>query len=1158
MDFRILGPIEVIADGRPLALGGTKQRALLGMLLLHANEVVSNDRLIEELWPEERRERAVKALQVAVARLRKALEPGRSANSDARSLVTRSPGYELRVDPERLDAKRFEALVAEARRALAAGDAQSARQALDSALSLWRGPPLVDLSYESFAQAEIGRLEELRLGAVEYRAEAHLALGRHDDVIGEMEGLVAQQPLRERPRRLLMLALYRAGRQADALEAYQSARAALVEQLGIEPGRELRELHQAILQQDPGLDLAVAGGPATAPPRTAFVGRDAELAKLVAGLDDAFAGRGRLFLLSGEPGIGKSRLAEELITRTRARGGLVLVGRCWEAGGAPAYWPWVQSLRTYVRETEPERLQAQLGARAADLFQLLPELREVFPDLRDPPPLESEGARFRLFEAATALLQGATQVRPLVLVLDDLHAADEPSLLLLRFVAREIADGRVLVVCAFRDVDPTLRDPLSSALAELVREPQTAQITLAGLSEPDVNQYIELTTGQEPAAQLVRAIHAETEGTPLFVTEVVRLLDAEGRISEPDAHPSIPPGVRPVIGRRVGRLSERCQSLLVAASVMGREFELDALAQLSALGRDELLDVLDEAMAARLLGDVPGSPGRLRFGHALIRDTLYDELTSARRLQLHHDVGQALEAVYAADLEPHLTELAQHFVAAAPAGGADKAVEYARRAGDRAASQLAYEEAVRLYETALALVDEPVPRCELLLALGDAQARAGDTPASKQAFRDAAELAEDRGLAEQLARAALGYGGRMLWDVSRDDDFLPPLLERALAALGDEESTLRVKLLARLAGGPLRDASFPPERKAALSREALETARQMGDRGTLAYALDGYIAANHSPAYTPEQVRLGTELIELAIEAGDLERAVEGYEHRLGGLIELGEMRRAKADLAAMAELAQELRQPSQVWFVAALQAHLALLEGRFGEAEELIERARSLGERAQSWNAAVAFGLQRYLLRREQGRLAEMEGLVRRAAHDYPTYGIWRCVLAQMAVELGHEAEARETLEVLARDDFAALPFDEMWLASTGLLAETAGSLVDARAAAPLYERMLPFHDRVAVAYSELSTGSVARYLGLLATTLEQWDDAVRHFEHAIDVNRRVGARPWLAHTQDDYARMLRARAMSGDRENALELRAEALATYRELGMGIRAETLR
>jgi hypothetical protein len=417
-----------------------------------------------------------------------------------------------------------------------------------------------------------------------------------------------------------------------------------------------------------------------------------------------------------------------------------------------------------------------------------------------------------------------------------------------------------------------MRDPLTSALAELVREPHTAQVALTGLSEPDVTEYIELSTGMEPAAPLVRAIHAETEGTPLFVAEVVRLLDAEGRIAEADAHLRIPPGVRAVIGRRVGRLSERCRGLLVAAPVMGREFGLDALARLSELGRDQLLEALDEAMAERVVVDAPGLPGRLRFGHALIRDTLYDELTPARRLRLHQDVGEALEAIYSADLEPHLAELAQHFVAAAPGGAADKAIDYARRAGDRAASQLAFEEAVRLYRTALTLVDEPVARCELLLALGDAEARAGDTPASKQAFREAAELAEDRGLAEQLARAALGYGGRMLWDVSRDDRYLAPLLERALAALGDEDSTLRVRLLARFAGGPLRDASFPPERRAALSREALETARRIGDRATLAYALDGYIAATHSPEHTPEQVELTTELVQLAIEAGDLER----------------------------------------------------------------------------------------------------------------------------------------------------------------------------------------------------------------------------------------------------------------------------------------------
>ena len=406
-------------------------------------------------------------------------------------------------------------------------------------------------------------------------------------------------------------------------------------------------------------------------------------------------------------------------------------------------------------------------------------------------------------------------------MLDDLHAADEPSLLLLRFVAREIADSRLMVVCAYRDVDPALRDPLTSALAELVREPHTVQVALAGLREPDVQEYIGLSTGTEPAPQLVQAIRAETEGNPLFVAEVVRLLDAEGRIGEADAHLRIPPGVRAVIGQRVARLSEPCRNLLVAASVMGREFGLDALARLNELDRDELLDVLDEALAERVVTDVPGSPGRLRFGHALIRDTLYDELSSARRLHLHEAAAEALEAVYSADLEPHLAELAHHYFAAAPAGVAAKALEYARRAGDRAASQLAYEEAMRLYEMALTLVEEDADRCALLLALGDAQAqgrRHARRPRRPSARRPTS--LKGLGLPELLAEAALGYGGRIIWEVSRGDAEYVPLLERALAGLGEEDSTLRVMLLARLAGGPLRDAVFDPERRRSLSEEA--------------------------------------------------------------------------------------------------------------------------------------------------------------------------------------------------------------------------------------------------------------------------------------------------------------------------------------------------
>jgi tetratricopeptide (TPR) repeat protein len=428
-----------------------------------------------------------------------------------------------------------------------------------------------------------------------------------------------------------------------------------------------------------------------------------------------------------------------------------------------------------------------------------------------------------------------------------------------------------------------------------VREPHSVQIALDGLTESNVAEYVELSSGIEPAPRLVQPLHAETEGNPLFVAEVVRLLAAEGRIGEAHIHLRIPPGVRAVIGQRVGRLSERCRELLVAASVLGREFGLDALATLSGLSVDELLDVLDEAMAERVLADLPGSPGRLRFGHTLIRDTLYDELTPARRLQLHQRAGEALEAVYSADPDPHLAELAHHFFAAAPAGVAEKAVDYARRAGDRAASQLAYEEATRLYKMALTLVGaRDAARCELLLALGEAQGRAGDTPALRESFGAAADLAEDLGLPEFLARAALGYGGRVIWEASRGDVDHVPLLVRALTALGEEDSELRVRLLARLAGGPLRDASFPTERRRALSEEALDTARRIGDSGTLAYALAAYIAANRSPEFTRREVTLATELIQVATEAGDLERAAEGYEHRVTAMIELGEMRRRR------------------------------------------------------------------------------------------------------------------------------------------------------------------------------------------------------------------------------------------------------------------------
>jgi hypothetical protein len=512
-------------------------------------------------------------------------------------IETRPSGYLLRVEEDELDLDRFERLRKEER--------------LAEALQLWRGAPLADFSYHRFARAEIAGLEELRLATLEERIERGLASGLHAELTSELEALVREHPLRQRLRSQLMLALYRTGRDAEALEAYQEARRLLVEELGIEPRRELHDLQQAILRQDPSLDLVAEPAVADST-RGVFVGRERELEQLSMGLDDALAGRGGLFLLVGEPGIGKSWLANELTDRARTRGACVLIGRCWEQGGAPAYWPWLQSLRAYIRETEADELRSQLGVGAPDLAQLLPELRELYPDLPQPPELEPESARFRLFEAVTSFLRRAAERRPLMLVLDDLHSADEPSLLLLQFVARELQSSHILIVGAHRDIDPAPSESLSATVTELAREPVTRRVLLTGLSQPDLARFIELSAGEAATPDVVSAIHDSTQGNPLFVGEMVHLLAAEGSLADaPRQHLVIPQSVRDVITRRLRHLSAECNHVLVVASVLGREFAVNALARASDLGEEQLLDTLEEAMIARVVTDAPaGSASR--------------------------------------------------------------------------------------------------------------------------------------------------------------------------------------------------------------------------------------------------------------------------------------------------------------------------------------------------------------------------------------------------------------------------------------------------------------------------------------------------------------------------------------------------------------------
>jgi tetratricopeptide (TPR) repeat protein len=860
------------------------------------------------------------------------------------------------------------------------------------------------------------------------------------------------------------------------------------------------------------------------------VGRDRELVELLGALNGALDGAGGLVLISGGPGIGKTWLVDAVDRRARESGAQVLCGRCWEVGGAPPFWPWIQALGS--------NRQGRLS-----------ELSDLFPGLSSAPAAEPDGARFRLFDAVARHLVTASGATPIVVLLDDLHAADTPSLLLLRFLAERLAGGRLLVVGAYRDIEVGPDHPLAGALAALTRAPATRQLTLAGFTRAEVAAYVQETAGFRPSGDVVAALHDKTDGNPLFLGEVVRLLLAEGRLGDPleGWRFALPHTIREAIGRRLRHLSPGCRELLSVASVAGRGIDLSVLAGVTEAADESVRAGLDEALRARVVIEVTGPHPRLRFTHALIREALYDELPTSRRLLLHRRIGEALESRYAANLEPNLAELAHHFFVAAPSGDPHLAVFYCQLAALRAIRGLAFEEAGRLCRMALEALDldagsDVDARCELLLTLGEAQSRAGDSPTAKRAFLEAAGSARAMGRSYGLARAALGYGGRFVWEADRGDPHLVPLLEEGLRVVPAGEPALRARLLARLAGGPLRD-ELDRARRDRLSREALDLARKVGDPAVLAWALDGRHAAVWWPENLDDRVAIADELIEVATAAGEQERVFQGHHYRFVALLERGDITAAYAAHATQAQLAAELGQPAQLGYVAASSATLATMEGRLAEAEAHARTAHELlhahGSLPGLWRR-----VQLYAVRRAQGRSAEVAEDIAAAVNELPTYGVFRCIQAHVAAESGREAQAREIVAGLAADDFVIAPTEQL-VYGLCLLADVAAFLVDRDAAERLYARLLPFADRAGVSAPDDCTGSVARSLGVLASVLHRFGDAEKHFRAALAMNARMRARPWHAQTLVDYARLLVRR---GDRQRAAELLAQARAAAEEL----------
>ncbi|MHB8691338.1 MAG: ATP-binding protein [Solirubrobacteraceae bacterium] len=906
--------------------------------------------------------------------------------------------------------------------------------------------------------------------------------------------------------------------------------------------------------------VAVQRAPRAAPPGgAAFVGRERELGELDRGLREAAAAHGRLFLLSGEPGVGKSRLAGALSVRAQERRCRVMWGRCWEGGGAPAYWPWLQVIRAYLREPEAIDVLAGLGPGAGYIAHVFPEVQRLVPDVGPLPLADLEQVRFALFDSVATLLGQAAERQPLVLVFDDLHAADPPSLQMLEFVAGELRAMALLVIGTYRDVGARPTVAVAEALARLAHEAVT--IPLRGLAPGDVARLVQDAAGAPVSEALASSLHARTGGNPFFVGELVRLLIAEGRLTEEAAAADagragsvrLPEAIRRTVAQRVGLVSDGCRELLATASVVGREFTLALVERASAVPDGGSLELIGEAIAAGLVEELSATAERYGFSHALVAETLYEVLAAGRRAELHSRVAHTLEGIYAGDLESHLAELAHHFLSAGREL-VDRALDYSVRAADHAGAHLAYEEAAAFYERAVGALERSGPsdraaRCELLLSWGDALMKSGQAHAARETLRNAADLARALAAPAQLARAALTLAGPYA-EAGFGDELRAPLLEEALQALSVEDSGLRARVLARLAPELYWAHDF--KRAAALSADSVAMARRLEDPRTLGEALECRHYAILGPDTLEQRLAINEELVRVAEELRDASLLVRGRLWRIHDLLELGSVSAVEEEIDRHARLAEALRQPGHLWVAGYLRAMRVLVEGRLEEARRLAGDAVAIGRRAQIADVdAVYFGAQLYPICRQQGGAQELEVPFAAIVELYhELIPGWRTLLAGVYVMLGRLEDARREYERLAARDFE-LPRDHNWLAFHWVMAvDLCPAFDDRQGAEVLYERLRPHAaHHITVAFAANCAGPVDYPLARLATLMARYAEAEAHFEAALAAHERIGARGWAAETRSEYAAMLVARGEPGDAEHARRLLQAATAAAAELG---------
>jgi tetratricopeptide (TPR) repeat protein len=892
---------------------------------------------------------------------------------------------------------------------------------------------------------------------------------------------------------------------------------------------------------------------------TPFVGRGTEFDLLRRKLEEARQGKGNVVLLAGEPGIGKTRLAEELARHGENVGAAVLWGHCFEGDWTPPFAPFAEAIDALASSDAAAQVHDAIGANA-------PALARFVPSLAGAGPVKSEGVsqdeeRFRFMSAVADVLGAEARQHPLVLMLEDLHWADAGTASLLRYVSRKLSAEPILIVGTYRDAEVAKDHPLLTAIGDMRREAQCERVALEGLDRAAVNDLLVTIGEQDVPGGFVDTIFDETEGNPFFIREVLSHLIEEGKITREDAAQGgrwtasggvaglgIPDSVRDVVGRRLARLSDDARRLLTTASAMTGGVSWDALQAIAGMPEQALLDALDAALDTRLLVERRSeSATAYDFTHALVRHTLYEALSTPRRQALHRQIAAALDALYARDADTHLGELAHHFYEAASAGGdAAKALDYCERAGRRALDGGGWEVAIRHLTQALDLIGasgEAVRRCELLLALGRAQFGTGAISASYTTFREAGTLAQDAERWDLLVRAATG--DLRVWPGPAEYEI--PYLELALSHLPEEDNTFAACGMAFLAY--YYGESGPDPRARAMSATAERSARTLGDPQALSYVLffRHWTLRSQEPHAVDARFRIACELLELGNTYGDRIIKRAGHMWRFEDLVAMGNPD-FEQDLEAYNGESDEFRLPQYHYLSLVYTAGACLLRGEFSEAERLL--AVATASQADYRGPAFEVGLL-IIARLFQGRLPEIEPVIRQAATDASRL-LGPCLLVALFAETDDFDLCRREFDALAANDFDQLKRAN-WVdtrVAVFTLGDACARLQDVHLARPLYELNLPFAGQNVSFGLTLSMGSADRQLGLLAALMDRFDDAERHFEAALDMNTRLRARPALAWTKRDYAAMLLRRNAAGDRERALALVDESLAIARDIGM--------